>query len=580
METLKILNADGKVVLTRDLSGERGPLLVIVTDGSLRLETSSASGDNVIGAVVRTEDGWSLASSNASVPVVSGSKTDGDLPLVAGNSLVLGEFVFRLETDVSVSGRMLVWRVGKGRFCAESVLEGRNSVAIDGLSGKLAVNPAVARDVVCEFYPTPEGVEVIAGDGSRLAVENARIFACGGFEGMVMEAGEAQAAMKTGNPFSYPGRHVRQGLLLALVVAAAVFFVAAFLNRSAERVESRLANPRGAVRLDLQQKEPDLPTYFGDSFLFLLSAYREMPTILGPRPSPTAADLIRRSELIKDDPKVQRMVSFLRQVTELQKTVLANRWGDLHALLDKADREMFVRTDGLPFLADLRELETCANRTAPRFTYQVTDIACTNQEEVLSSAYEALEDLKDNVFSSAPEVKSFIAQLVNRREVVMEYIAARQRVLTNDTGVAELHTAFDRLKSELEEEAYAPIFEREGKLWKEYLVRRIEAVISENGKTQAVGQLTALCDFADAVGISPDQKLAWHDRVKAITRSLEAKCQALYQRYRLAAGSNPAEADRLLDELVSVSAGNEKFGTWARREKARRADSDGKKEGK
>lgn len=573
METLKILNADGKEVLARDLSGEQGPLLVIADGDMLRLERSAVAEDRVIGAVVRTEDGWSLASSNADSPVVAGPRSEGDLPLSTGNALVLEGFVFRLETDVAASGQALLWRVGKGRVAFENVYAGRNFVAVDGLTGKLAVNPAVVRDVVCEFYLSADGVEVIAGDGTRLTVERGRIFACGGFEGMVLDASEAQAAMKTRNPFSYPGRHVRQGLLLALVGAAAVFFVAAFLNRSVRRTESLLENPRGAVRLEAQQEEPVVPTYFGDSFLFLLSAYREMPAILGPRPSPAAADLIRRAELMKDDPEVGRMATFLRQVTDLQETVLANRWSDLDSQLAKVDREMFVRTDGLGFLSDLRELEACANRTAPRFIYEITDVACTNREEVLAVATEALEDLNDNIFSSAPEVKAFISQLASRREVIMDYVAARARVLSEGVGVSELHAVFDRMKSELSEEVYGPIFEREFKLWKEYLVRRVEAILADNGTTREVGQLAALCDFADAVGISPDQRNAWHDRVKAMTHALELKCQALYQQYRLTAGSNPAEAKRLLDELVSVSAGNQKFGSWARREQARWAEA-------
>lgn len=578
METLKILNVEGKVVLTQDLSNERGPLLVVVAGDTLRLGPSAAADERVIGAVVRTEDGWNLASSDAASPVVSGSRSEGDLPLAVGNALVLEGYVFRLETDVAASGHVLLWRAGKGRVSAENIFAGRNFVAVDGLTGKLSVNPAVARDVVCEFYSVANGVDVIAPDGTRLSVENARIFACGGFEGMVLEASEAQAAMKTRNPFSYPGRFVREGILLALAGAAAVFFFAAFLNREVKSTARLLEAPRGAERLDAPLAEPAVSTYFGDAFLYLLSAYREMTDILGPRPSPAAADLIRRAELMKDEPEVLRMATFLRQVTDYQETVLANRWSDLDAQLEKADREMFVRTDGMRFLGDLHELSTCANRAAPRFIYEITDLACTNREELLVAAHAAVEDLKDNIFSSAPEVQAFLAQLESRREVIMDYIAARQRVLSDGTGVVEIHSVYDRLKSELDEEVYRPIFDRENGLWKDYLVRRIEAILSDRERSREIGQLAALCDFADAVGISPDRRLAWNSRVKELTRTLEMQCQKLYQQYRLTAGSNPAEADRLLDELVSVSEGNEKFGAWARREKARRAETTEKKE--
>lgn len=582
METLKILNAEGQDVLTRDLTGERGSLLVIVADGAVRLEPSAAGTDRVIGAVVRTEDGWNLASSSASSPVVSGTKSAGDLPLTAGNALVLEGFVFRLETDAAASGRMLLWRVGKGRVVAETVFDGRNTVAVDALTGNLTVNPAVVREVVCEFYPTSDGIEVIAADGSRLTVETAKIFACGGFEGVVLEAAEARSALKTRNPFSYPGRHVRQKVLFALVGAAAVFFVAAYLNRSAERTEHLLENPRGATRLAMKsdEKESAVPTYFGDAFLFMLSAFREMPVILGPRPSPAAADLIRRAELMKEDAEVTRMAAFLRQVTDLQETVLANRWSDLDVLLNKADREMFVRADGLTFLGDLQELATCANRTAPRLTYEITDLACTNREEIVDKANAAVEALKDNIFLAVPEVRTSIARLSSRSEVLNDYIEVRARILAEDARIDELHAAFDRLKSELSETVYEPILVRENKLWQDYLIRRIESILLEEGQSGGVGQLPALCEFADAVGIPSDRRLAWQGRVKKLSRTLEAKCQALYQQYRLTAGSNPEEANRLLDELVSISAGNDKFGVWARREKNRRAETVSEKEQK
>ena len=80
MELLKILNAEGRELLVRDLAKERGPLLVIADGEAVRLGAAAAPADRVIGAVIRTEDGWNLATSDASSPVVAGAKSGGDLP--------------------------------------------------------------------------------------------------------------------------------------------------------------------------------------------------------------------------------------------------------------------------------------------------------------------------------------------------------------------------------------------------------------------------------------------------------------------------------------------------------------------
>lgn len=580
MELLKILNAGGRELLVRDLAKERGPLLVIADGEGVRLDVAAAPDDRVIGAVIRTEDGWNLATSDASSPVVAGAKSGGDLPLVGGSALMLGGFVFRLESDVAVSGRVLLWRVDRGPVSSENVVSGRNVVAVDGLSERLAVNPAVARATLCEFYPSAEGIEVIAADGSRLSVPAAHIFACGSFEGIVLEASEALAAMKTRHPFSYPSRHVRERLLFALVGAAAVFFAAAFLNRMARNAESRLSESRGAVRIAPTWKGGGVATYSGDAYLYMLSAYREMPLILGPRPSPSAADLIRRAEQLKDDPDVVRMAAFLRQVTELQKVVLSCRWSELDVLLAKVDREMFVRTDGLEFLNDIRELSVCANSTAPRLTYEFTDLACTNRLELQEKAEKAISDLDDNVFIQAPEVKRYLDQATIVRDEAMAYVKARERVLEKGEGLAELRAVFSRLRDLLDGPAYAPLFERETKLWQTYLTKRIADILAEcdksDGNTADATSLSGLCDLAEDMGVSPERRQGWNEAVKRIGRKLETRCQKLYQQYRLTAGSHPEEAARILDELVVISAGNEKFNTWARREKARRAESEGK----
>lgn len=575
MEMLKILNAGGDELLSRDLAGESGSLLVIVSDGGVRLEAAAGREDRVIGAVVRTDDGWSVVTADPASPVMSGAGFAGDQPLVVGGAIVLAGFVFRMESDVATSGRVLLWRVTGGKVAAENVVEGRNTVAVDGISGRLTVNPAVVREQLCEFYPTADGIEVVVADGSRLSVGYAHVFACGGFEGMVLGADKAAAAMKSRNPFALAGRHVRRRILMALAGAVGVFFVAALINRAAVNAEARLSVPRGAQRIESQRFASAVPTYSGDAYVYLLSAYREMPLILGPRPSPAAADLVRRAESMKDDPEVCRMAAFLKQVSELQETVLANRWSELDAQLSKADLEMFTRADGNGFLADVRELAACANRTAPRLTYEITDLACTNREEIIAKSMKIIMELKDNIFYQTPEVRQAFARMMSRGELLDEFIEARARVLKDGTGIDELRTVFTRMRAELDEEAYDPVFKREIELMKGFVVRRAGEILADAGKT-GVEQLASLCDLADDVGVSPDQSKVWREQARTAIRAIDLKCQSLYQQYRLTPASDPA-ADRILDELIAASPARGKFGSWARREKERRSkEAEGK----
>ena len=64
MENLKIYGQDGKAVLERDLAEDKGPLMVLAGDVP-RLVDVVEQGVEVIGALVRDEDGWVLASAKA-----------------------------------------------------------------------------------------------------------------------------------------------------------------------------------------------------------------------------------------------------------------------------------------------------------------------------------------------------------------------------------------------------------------------------------------------------------------------------------------------------------------------------------
>ena len=141
MENLKIYGQDGKAVLERDLAEDKGPLMVLAGDVP-RLVDVVEQGVEVIGALVRDEDGWVLASAKADLPVVSGSKRSPSSPLASGVSCSLGPWAFRLDTAVVAGGPVLLWRVGSGALAVERLVQGRNTVVVAD-DGSIAVNPPV-----------------------------------------------------------------------------------------------------------------------------------------------------------------------------------------------------------------------------------------------------------------------------------------------------------------------------------------------------------------------------------------------------------------------------------------------------
>ena len=70
-EKLKIFSASGEVVLEADLAGVEKPLMILSGERPGLVETVP-QGAEVIGALVRDEDGWTLASARQDMPVSSG----------------------------------------------------------------------------------------------------------------------------------------------------------------------------------------------------------------------------------------------------------------------------------------------------------------------------------------------------------------------------------------------------------------------------------------------------------------------------------------------------------------------------
>ena len=142
MEKLKIFSASGEIALERDLADVKKPLMLLAGDEPQLVETVPQGAD-VIGALVRDEDGWTLASAKDDMPVSSGPKAGTDFHLTAGVACTLGPWVFRIEREGSDAGTVLLWRVGSSAIAADPLVQGRNQIA-SVKDGGYAVNPAVA----------------------------------------------------------------------------------------------------------------------------------------------------------------------------------------------------------------------------------------------------------------------------------------------------------------------------------------------------------------------------------------------------------------------------------------------------
>ena len=77
MEKLKIFSKGGETLLERDLAGAERPLMILAGEKPELVEVVP-SGADVLGALVRDEDGWTLASAKADMPVSSGPKSGSD----------------------------------------------------------------------------------------------------------------------------------------------------------------------------------------------------------------------------------------------------------------------------------------------------------------------------------------------------------------------------------------------------------------------------------------------------------------------------------------------------------------------
>lgn len=583
-EKLNIFGADGKVVQERDLGEVKTSLLVVLgAEGPTFAETAS-SDMKILAALVRDEDGWTIASPDPAVPVVSGPKSVTDMHLTPGIPCKIGEWVFRLERDIGESGAVLVWRNEGSPVAVDAILSGRNVVSRVA-DGTIQVNPVLSESDVFEFFPTQDGLDVaIEGDTtSRLSVAPKTLFAVGRFEGMLMTASEAAAAVRSGNAFAWPSRGLRARVYLSLLLLGIVSLGGVWLTRQRLDLESQLALPRGAKQVDADMNEVG-EIISDDVVVYTLGFLSNLKLFHEPLPNLVTQDFIRRGEQLVSDPDVADMVSYLHEISQVKTLVQAGRWNELGTLLAKVDRARYVAYEGVDFYDDAHELVLYVTEEFPR---QLTRVSAVGNEAEfdkadLSIAPEQIREvLRSNLFLTDGVARREVAHASYRGEVVRAYVKARQKVLA---GLATKPVSVDQEAIETYADAFATIdnaFPPEDTPYVALMTREraVATDIAQRGAREiladgnASSSLHALLEqfavLATYVGLPESEIADWRAKAKAAAKDMDLKCRAIHSRYRIAILTDRQKALAILDELLALGATSNRYYGWAVKEKQR-----------
>ena len=566
MEKLQIISADGEVRLERELSEATGPLLVIVQGDTLRLENFSKPGDNVLGALVRDGNGWRIVSSNPATRVISGPKSEMDMPLISGVSLSLGGFIFKFDTTTSKSGRVLVWRVGTSPIAVDPVFAGRNVVAQDALIKTIAVNPAMPGDTILEFYPGDDCIEAVSREGERIAIPDGAAFGCGVFRGVVLPADVAPKAVKSRNPFAYASRSLRRRLAMALLIVIGVAAIAAGVNRHAARWEKNaFSTEKHAQRIVINPGQSQADHDEG-AYLFSLAFFRDLPLILRPEVSAIATDMIVRSHAFTNLVPVARMEKFLVNVINIQKAVAANRWDVIESQLKLFDRNEFAAYGAESFYDDIAEIVHFVGSAIPKVAFDASRPGGNKMENIAKQIDKMIEDMNDNRFAQLEVTKNLIADIDARMDALEKYVKYRDAFLASVEQdkvtlktINELTQLYGTIDALLGDGDFAPIVERERGV--------IRGKLLELGKRDSL--LSSLVELAEMVGVDETIVGKWREKAKTIAREIDHHSRRLYTDYRFNAANDPAKAKAILQELISIAPPDSQFGTWAIKEMER-----------
>lgn len=573
-ERLFILTSAGETVLTRDLAEEKGPLLVVVTAGAVALQGDAKAGDDVLGALVRDDDGWSLASAKAEAEVVSGPKRANSLPLLAGQPLLLGGFVFKIEGESTQSGRVLLWRVGASPVAADSIIAGRNAVVYDVSSRRAAVNPALEENVLFEFYPDGEGIEVVSRAGEHLAVGPNEVFEVGDFRALVLSHADATEAMKSRNPFAWPSRRARRLLVTSLTTILGILVVAGFVNRSASSLED-LATRRARIAQKVDAKAHlDIDVLDDEKYLFLFTFYRDLPLILQAEEALATRDLVKRIDDLADREDLRPIRTLLEAVIKCQRGIASDRWSLIEEVLKEVPRSLFETYGADSFYDDILEIDDLVRQSLPDIVIKATAYGHEDVASLYLSIETALANLNDNRFRTVAGLEAFVTDVQTNISYLREYIDARNALLGTSTQppveTAQAIAAVTRTLATIESvlvgseglSGYAPLITREKALLKD----RLAAWVARPGLAGAT------VDLAEVVGVEEDVLESWRQRAVEARRAANERVRRLYRAYRLSSREDAAKARAILDEIVEETQDDDEspFADWARRERVKR----------
>ncbi len=574
-EILKIFSQEGEQLLERDLAEAAKPLMLLAGEKPQLVEVVPQGAD-VLGALVRDEDGWTLASAKGDMPVTSGPKTGPDFHLTAGVACALGPWVFRIEREGADTGTVLLWRVSGSAIAADPLIQGRNQVAT-AKDGAYAVNPAVPGMELCSIFPTADGVDVIGATSgaSRMSVPFATLFAVGPFQAMALPAADASQAVKSGSPFGWPARRTRAGLMAMMIVVGLVALGAFALVKEKKAIDAALAAKQGPEQISRVLTDRAVGSD-EDALVYQSAFYRSLPSILKAERSPITRDLIQRGRQIsghvggarskEDEKTIQDIIRFLKAVDDIQMSAQKGDWAALKNSLGSVDRAMFTQNDADTFYADAQKIADFVTVELPKFFVSFAS-GSAGFQEARKRIHACLDDLQGNLFMSGEIVRRERDLAKMRWQALGVYVPARDRFLASpqDEG-SELRDAWadlvDAFESEDEAE-FAPMLKRERELLVEAILKRAETASSV--------ALIRLCALGETVGVDNSRIAVWRGRANAARKELFKRYREMYSDYRMRAAVSPDAPETLLvlDDMVALGLEDNPFHQWALREKVR-----------
>ena len=576
MERLKIFSSDGETLLERDLTEVAKPLMLLAGDRPQLVETVPQGAD-VVGALIRDEDGWTLASAKDDVPVQSGPKAGPDFHLTAGVACSLGQWVFRIEREGADAGTVLLWRVGASAIAADPLIQGRNLIAT-ARDGAYAVNPAVAGMELCSIFPSADGVDVIeSGSGAqRLSVPFATLFSVGPLQAMALTAADAAAAVRSGSPFSWPSRHTRMGLLAMMLLVGLIALVALAFVKEKRMVDEAIAAKQGPELVERNLCGEDSANTDEDALVYQNAFYRSLPLILKAQRSAITRDLIQRGRQIsghvggakakENEKAIREILAFLKSLDDIQGAAQKGDWNALKETLAKANRLMFTRCDADVFYSDAQELVDFVTVVLPNFFVTASEVGSSGFADAERRLREFFSDLSDNLFMSGEIARRERDNAKVRAHALSVYVPARERFLSSasETG-ADLRDAWAELVDafESDEATFMPMLRRERE-------RLVDAILKRVDKADSVA-LIQLSALGEMLGVENAHLTRWRSRAAAARKELSRRYREMYSDYRMRSAVAPDAPETLavLDAMVALGLTDNSYHQWALREKAR-----------